>query len=59
MSQFSAPIDYIVSHILPNYSDDELSGMMAARTNKDSLLYRAIIQEMVDRCANDRDGEER
>jgi hypothetical protein len=59
MSQFSAPIDYIVEHILPNYSDDELSGMLAARTNKDSLLYRAIIHEMGDRCANDRDGEER
>ena len=52
MSQFSAPIDYIVEHILPNYSDDELAGMLAARTNKDSILYRAIIQEMGDRCAN-------
>tara|TARA_Y100000588_G_scaffold104422_1_gene113877 strand:- start:260 stop:436 length:177 start_codon:yes stop_codon:yes gene_type:complete len=57
MSQLSAPIDYIVEHILPNYSDDELSGMLAARTNKDSLLYRAIIREMGERCANDRDGE--
>ena len=57
MSQLSAPIDYIVNHILPNYSDDQLAGMLAARTNKDSILYRAIIQEMGDRCANDRDGE--
>jgi hypothetical protein len=57
MSQLSAPIDYIVDHILPNYSDDELAGMLAARTNKDSLLYRAIIREMDERCANDRDGE--
>jgi hypothetical protein len=57
MSQLSAPIDYIVDHILPNYSDTELSGMLAARTNKDSLLYRAILREMGDRCANDRDGE--
>ena len=46
MSQLSAPIHYIVEHILPNYSDDALSGMLAARTNKDSLLYRAIIREM-------------
>ena len=57
MSQLSAPIHYIVEHILPNYSDDELSGMLAARTKKDSLLYRAIIREMGERCANDRDGE--
>ena len=46
-----APIDYIVEHILPNYSDDELSGMLATRTNKDSLLYRAILEEMGNRCA--------
>ena len=52
MSQLSAPIEYIVDHILPNYSDDELAGMIAARTNKDSLLYRAILREMGDRCAN-------
>jgi hypothetical protein len=52
VSQLSAPIDYIVEHILPNYSDDELAGMLAARTNKESLLYRAIIQEMGKRCAN-------
>ena len=45
MSQLSAPIAYIVGHILPNYSDAELSGMLAARTNKDSMLYRAIVQE--------------
>ena len=51
MSQLSAPIDYIVDHILPNYSDDELSGMLAARTNKDSLLYRAILKECGKRCA--------
>ena len=57
MSQLSAPIEYIVDHILPNYSDDELAGMIAARTNKDSLLYRAILREMGDRCAHERDGE--
>ena len=51
MSQLSAPIDYIVDHILPNYSDTELSGMIAARTNKDSLLYRAILKECGKRCA--------
>ena len=59
MSQLSAPIDYILEHILPNYSDDELAGMLAAFTNKGSLLYRAIIREMGDRFANDIDGEER
>ena len=53
MSQLSAPIHYIVEHILPNYSDDELSGMLAARTNKDSLLYRAILKECGKRCAVD------
>ena len=30
MSQLSAPIEYIVDHILPNYSEDELAGMIAA-----------------------------
>jgi predicted transposase YdaD len=53
MSQLSAPIEYIVQHILPNYSDAELSGMLAARTNKDSMLYRAIIQEMGERVARE------
>ena len=53
MSQLSAPIEYIVDHILPNYSDDELAGMIAARTNKDSLLYRAILKECGKRCAVD------
>jgi hypothetical protein len=53
MSQYSAPIEYIVDHILPNYSDTELSGMLAARTNKDSMLYRAIIQEMGKRVARE------
>ena len=51
MSQLSAPIDYVVDHILPNYSDDELSGMLAARTNKDSILNRAILAEMGKRSA--------
>jgi len=51
MSQLSAPIDYVVDHILPNYSDDELNGMLAARTNKDSILYRAILVEMGKRSA--------
>jgi hypothetical protein len=53
MSQYSAPIDYIVDHILPNYSDTELSEMIAARTNKDSILYRAILRECGNRCAVD------
>jgi hypothetical protein len=51
VAQFSAPIEYIVEHILPNYSDDELSGMLATRTNKDSILYRAILEEMGNRSA--------
>jgi len=42
-----------VGHILPNYSDAELSGMLAARTNKNSMLYRAIIQEMGERVARE------
>ena len=66
MSQFSAPIDYIVEHILPNYSDDDLSEMLVAtgsrvtfdwwhtaRTNKNTLLYRAILREMGKRCADE------
>lgn len=53
MSQYSAPLDYIVDHILPHYSDDELAGMLAARTNRESLLYRAILKECGKRCAVD------
>ena len=53
MSMLSAPIEYIVQHILPNYSDAELSGMLAVRTNKNSMLYRAIIQEMGERVARE------
>ena len=53
MSEFSAPLDYIVDYILPHYSDDELAGMLAARTNRESLLYRAILKECGRRCAGD------
>ena len=44
-------LEYVVEHILPNYSDEQLSNMLKQRPHKQSLLRRAILKECGNRCA--------
>ena len=41
----------VVDHILPKYSDDHLANMLKQRPNKNSILHKAIVEEMAKRSA--------
>jgi len=47
----SSSVEYVVKYILPNYSDEHLANMLKQRPGKESILRRAILQEMGNRCA--------
>ena len=51
MAQQSSSIRMVVDHILPKYSDDHLANMLKQRPNKNSILHKAIVEEMGRRCA--------
>jgi hypothetical protein len=45
-------IDLIVKEILPHYSDEELTQLLKRRPNKNSILHKAVLKVMGERCAN-------
>tara|TARA_R110000824_G_scaffold173359_2_gene351382 strand:+ start:936 stop:1121 length:186 start_codon:yes stop_codon:yes gene_type:complete len=51
MTQQSSSIRMVVDHILPKYSDDHLANMLKQRPNKNSILHKAIVEEMAKRSA--------
>ena len=51
MTQQSISIHMVVEKILPNYSDDQLVNMLKQRPNKNSILHKAIVEEMAKRSA--------
>ena len=51
MAQQSSSIRMVVDHILPKYSDDHLANMLKQRPNKNSILHKAIVEEMAKRSA--------
>ena len=50
-------IDLIVKEILPNYSDEELTQLLKRRPNKNSILHKAVLKEMGERCATEYEKE--
>tara|TARA_R100001530_G_scaffold2161_3_gene3630 strand:- start:439 stop:606 length:168 start_codon:yes stop_codon:yes gene_type:complete len=44
-------IDLIVKEILPHYSDEELTQLLKRRPNKNSILHKAVLKVMGERCA--------
>ena len=50
-------IDLIVEKILPHYSDEELTQLLKRRPNKNSILHKAILKEMGERCATEFEKE--
>ena len=51
MTQQSSSIRMVVDYILPKYSDDHLANMLKQRPNKNSILHKAIVEEMAKRSA--------
>jgi hypothetical protein len=51
MAQQSSSIRMVVDYILPKYSDDHLANMLKQRPNKNSILHKAIVEEMAKRSA--------
>jgi len=47
----SSSVEYVVKYILPHYSDRQLANMLEQRPGEESILRRAILQEMGNRCA--------
>ena len=50
-------INIIVKEILPNYSDEQLTQLLKRRPNKNSILHKAILKEMGERCATEYEKE--